>query len=137
MEGLSVDRLIRGNYTSAIRNKQVATIFKEAGIIEKYGSGIKRILEAMRAFGLPDPIFEEIQHGFRVTVFKTTQKTKTRDQIIEVLRESPETTRDELALMLGKSPNTIIKKDIARLKAEGKLVRIGSDRDGHWKVINP
>lgn len=135
MEGLSVDRLLRGNYTSAIRNKQVATIFKEAGIIEKYGSGIKRILEALRALGLPDPIFEEIQHGFRVTVFKTTQKTKTRDQVIEVLRESPEMTRDELALMLGKSPNTI-KEHIARLKAEGKLVRIGSDRDGYWKVID-
>jgi hypothetical protein len=26
------------------------------------------------------------------TEFKTTRKTKTRDQIIEVLRESPETT---------------------------------------------
>ncbi|MFH1076389.1 MAG: ATP-binding protein, partial [Pseudomonadota bacterium] len=42
--GLSVNRLIRGEYVSFIRNKQIAAIFKEAGITEKYGSGIKRIL---------------------------------------------------------------------------------------------
>jgi len=51
------------------------------------------------------------------------------------LREIPGATRDELALMLGKSPNTI-KEHIARLKGEGKLVRVGSDRDGYWKVID-
>ena len=44
MAGLSIEQLVRGNYVSAIRNKQIATLFKEAGIIEKYGSGIKRVL---------------------------------------------------------------------------------------------
>ncbi len=108
-------------------------LFKEAGIIEKYGSGIKRILESMRSYGLPDPLFEEIQNGFRVTVFKTTQKTTTRGQILEVLRSEPKITRDELARMLGKSQNTI-KEHLGRLKSEGRLERIGSDRDGYWKV---
>jgi predicted HTH transcriptional regulator len=45
---------VRGNYISAIRNKQIATLFKEAGIIEKYGSGIKRIIEAIRLYRMPD-----------------------------------------------------------------------------------
>jgi hypothetical protein len=26
-------------------------------------------------YKMPEPLFEEIQNGFRVTVFKTTQKT--------------------------------------------------------------
>jgi len=56
MEGLSIKQLVRGNYISAIRNKQIASLFKEAGIIEKYGSGIKRILESMRSYGLPDQL---------------------------------------------------------------------------------
>ena len=51
-------------FVSAIRNKQIATLFKEAGIIEKYGSGIKRVLESIRSYGLKDPSFEEIQDGF-------------------------------------------------------------------------
>jgi ATP-dependent DNA helicase RecG len=87
----------------------------------------------MRSYGLPDPLFEEIQNGFRVTVFKTTQKTTTRGQILEVLRSEPKITRDELARMLGKSQNTI-KEHLGRLKSEGRLERIGSDRDGYWKV---
>ncbi len=40
LTGISIDQLKTGNYISSIRNKQIAVIFKEAGLIEKYGSGI-------------------------------------------------------------------------------------------------
>ena len=145
MAGLSVERLVQGNYISAIRNKQIATLFKEAGIIEKYGSGIKRILESLRSYGLQYPLFEEIQNGFRVTVYnptqkttqkatqKTTQKTTTRDRILHLLQENGKITREEIALLLEKSRNTI-KEHLSRLKSEGRVERIGSDRDGYWKV---
>ena len=138
-DGLTIEELIRGKYSSSIRNKQIAFVFKEAGIIEKYGSGIKRALEAFQEYGLAQPIFEEIQNGFKVAVSKTTQKTtqktKTRDKILEILHTSPNMTREELADVLGKSPNTI-KGHIARLKTDGRLERIGSDRDGYWRVLN-
>ena len=133
MAGLSIEQLVRGSYVSAIRNKQIATLFKEAGIVEKYGSGIKRVLEFIRSYGLKDPSFEEIQDGFRVTFFKTTQKTSTRDQILDILRENPKITRDEIAQLLGKSQNTI-KDHLARLKSINRVERIDSDRDGYWKV---
>ena len=113
--------------------------FKEAGIIEKYGSGIKRVLEAFNEYGLPQPTFEEVQHGFKVAVFKTTQKTtqkiRRREQVLELLSKKPNMTREEIAGALAKSPNTI-KGHIAKLKAEGRLMRIGSDRDGYWKVLS-
>ena len=137
MAGLSIEQLVRGNYVSAIRNKQIATLFKEAGIIEKYGSGIKRVLESIRTYGLMDPSFEEIQDGFRVTFFKTTQKTtqktSTKDQILDILRGNPKLTRGEMAQLLGKSQNTI-KDNLAALKSENRVERMGSDRDGYWRV---
>ena len=68
-----------------------------------------------------------------VTVFSTTQKTKTHEQILALLNNNPKMTREELAEGLAKSPNTI-KGHIAKLKAEGRLVRIGSDRNGYWEV---
>ena len=34
-EGVTIDQLIRGDYSPSIRNKQIATVFKEGGIIEK------------------------------------------------------------------------------------------------------
>jgi ATP-dependent DNA helicase RecG len=133
MAGLTTEQLVRGNYVSAIRNKQIATLFKEAGIIEKYGSGIKRVLEAIRSYGLNDPSFEEIQEGLRVTFFKSTQKKSTRERVFEELKLNPKITREELATLLGKSQSTI-KEHLSRLKAAGLVVRVGSDRDGYWKV---
>lgn len=56
-------------------------IFKEANIIEKYGSGIRRILEGFEAHGLPAPKFEEISSGFRVTAFKERKKDTLNDRI--------------------------------------------------------
>jgi ATP-dependent DNA helicase RecG len=75
--GLSVEQLLTGNYTSFIRNKQIATLFKEAGLIERYGSGIKRILESFIKYDLRVPLFEELQKGFQVIVRQTTQKGTT------------------------------------------------------------
>ncbi|KKM70456.1 hypothetical protein LCGC14_1440540 [marine sediment metagenome] len=132
--GLTVEQLIRGDYSPSIRNKQIATVFKEAGIIEKYGSGIKRVLETFSEYDLPQPVFEEIQKGFKVTIFKATQKTRTRDQILALLSKNPNITREDLARALVKSPNTI-KGHIVKLKATERLKRFGSDRNGYWEVI--
>ncbi|GAF97446.1 unnamed protein product, partial [marine sediment metagenome] len=114
--GLTVKQLIKGDYNPVIRNKQIASVFKEAGIIEKYGSGIKRVIETFKEYNLPQPIFQEIQDGFMVKVFKTTQKMKPYEQILWLLEKNPKMTRNELAEALSKSPNTI-KEHIAKLKA--------------------
>lgn len=71
-EGLSIEKLLSGDYISTIRNKKIAEIFKEADMIEKYGSGIGRILDEFEEHGLPAPKFEEIGNGFRATAFKST-----------------------------------------------------------------
>ncbi len=85
------------------------------------------------------PVFQEMQQGFLVTVCKTTQKTtqkaNTRDQLIELVRSNPYMTRMELAEALGKSPNTV-KEHLAKLKAEGRLKRVGGDRGGVWEVVD-
>jgi ATP-dependent DNA helicase RecG len=49
----------------------IASTFKEAQLIEKYGSGIKRIQEGFINYGLPEPTFEEFQGEFRVTVYSS------------------------------------------------------------------
>lgn len=41
--GITIDDLLTGNYTSKSRNKLIAKIFKEAGLIERYGSGLIRV----------------------------------------------------------------------------------------------
>ncbi|MCK4935983.1 MAG: putative DNA binding domain-containing protein, partial [Elusimicrobiales bacterium] len=69
--GLTISMLLRGEYISTPRNIQIADMFKEAGIIEKYGSGISRIVNEFKAYGLVAPEFREVGENFSVTVFKT------------------------------------------------------------------
>ena len=73
---LTIEMIKSGQYRSIPRNLQIANIFKEAEIIEKYGSGIKRVIESFKAYGLKEPQFEVMQGGLNVTVFnKTAQET--------------------------------------------------------------
>jgi ATP-dependent DNA helicase RecG len=41
---ISIEDLISNNYRSTPRNKLLADFFKDLGLIEKYGSGIQRII---------------------------------------------------------------------------------------------
>ncbi|CAM2785563.1 ATP-dependent DNA helicase RecG [Flavobacterium succinicans] len=74
--GLTIAQLQSGRYTSFARNRKISDLFREAGIIEKYGSGIKRITDAFLNYGLLAPTFEVIQNGFRVTVFSHANAIK-------------------------------------------------------------
>ncbi|HBA5837630.1 TPA: AAA family ATPase, partial [Escherichia coli] len=42
-DNLTIDQLLREDYSPWARNKRISATFKEAHFIEKYGSGIKRI----------------------------------------------------------------------------------------------
>ena len=164
-EGLSIEKLLSGDYISTIRNKKIAEIFKEANIIEKYGSGIKRIQEGCSAHGLPAPKFEEIGSGFRVTVFNnTTGKDRLKDRIKDRLNdrikgekpkypsEAPGKPEEKENILLQKiKENPLVtaeelsvflkinvrntRKYLAKLKEEGKIKRVGSRKNGNWEVI--
>ena len=55
LDALTVEKIKTGHYKSHLRNKQVATIFKELELIEKYGSGVRRVIDTFVAYGLPEP----------------------------------------------------------------------------------
>ena len=50
------------------------------------------------------------------------------------MRNKPEITIAELAQQVGISDRAV-KKQIARLKRQNVLRRIGPDKGGHWNVI--
>jgi len=59
----------RSQYRSVPRNKQIADVFKASGLIGKYGSGIRRILQDCENEGLETPAFAEMYGGFSVTLY--------------------------------------------------------------------
>lgn len=39
-------------------------------IVEAWGTGLPRIINRCREYGLPEPLFEEFGDGFKVTIFR-------------------------------------------------------------------
>lgn len=60
---------------------------------------------------------------------KSTLKT------LELIKENPLITIPELATALNKSKSAI-EKQIAKLKENQQLERIGPDKGGYWQVLN-
>ena len=67
--GMTIEELYNPNHGSRPRNKLIAQIFYDLELIEKYGSGIQRIIDACKKANLPFPVFEERFGGFLV-IFK-------------------------------------------------------------------
>ena len=58
---------------------------------------------------------------------------KNEQKLLALLSETPSMTIPELAEILGISTRAV-EKQIARLRQNGQLRRIGSARGGHWQV---
>lgn len=68
--GMTLEELYQPTHSSKPRNKLIAQIFYDLGLIERYGSGIQRMINACAEAGLPEPVFEEKFGGFIVTFGK-------------------------------------------------------------------
>ena len=84
--GLTYEEVMNGH--SKIRNKGIANIVSQMGLVEAWGSGIKRILNEAEEYGLPKPRFQEFDNMFRVELFRnpypmTDDKEKHRRNIGE------------------------------------------------------
>lgn len=61
--------MLKQDHGSIPRNRHIANVFFLAGLIEKWGSGTKRMVELCREAGLPEPEFKE-EGGFVVEFYK-------------------------------------------------------------------
>ena len=66
--GLTFEDLKAG--VSKLRNPVIARVFNELGLIEQWGSGIRRMTKACVESGLEEPEFREIGPRIRVTFYK-------------------------------------------------------------------
>jgi predicted HTH transcriptional regulator len=65
--GMTINHLKAG--VSRIRNRVVARVFKELGLMEEWGSGYKRVVDFCEENGYPIPEWQEIGPAFRVTIY--------------------------------------------------------------------
>jgi predicted HTH transcriptional regulator len=65
--GLTVAKIKEGR--SKIRNSGIAAVFSYLSLIEKWGTGIPRVIEECVEYGLKEPIFED-DGDFKVVIFR-------------------------------------------------------------------
>ena len=65
---------------------------------------------------------------------KVKTKVKTGDLVLDLIKANPSIAREEMAKALNLTIDGI-DWNIRKLKNEGKLKRIGPDKDGHWEVV--
>lgn len=160
--GITIENLLSNNYTSQARNKLIAKAFKEVGMIERYGSGIRRILNICEEYGIIQPKIEEIFNGFRILLYKeklnvTDNDTdavvevvdKVVDKVIDkvvdkisnnqkhillLMSQNPYISSRELALKVGISQRKI-QENIRKLIQMAVLTRVGAARGGYWNLV--
>ncbi len=64
-KSLDITDIVAGR--SEIRNRVIARFFEKMGLIEQWGTGIRKMLESCRDYGLPAPTFAESGLFFQVT----------------------------------------------------------------------
>ena len=122
-------------------NPVIAQALYKMTYLENWGSGIRRIADSCREAGVEEPTYTDGK-GFVTVCFKRpsykgtqTSTQTTIEAVLEQIRKNPGITREQLAKILSKSPDTI-KKNISRLKRMGKIVRIGPQTyGGQWEIL--
>ena len=65
---------------------------------------------------------------------KTKKLNPTRQRIMEEIRNNPDITQPQLMAIIGIG-KTAIQNNIAFLKKNGCIERVGSNKNGYWKAI--
>lgn len=108
LSSLTIDEIKDG--VSKLRNRVIGQVFYRLGLIERWGSGIRRIIDTCLESGLPEPLFEEVATHFRVTIYtKKISKPLLNplDQdIISILKKSNGLSTQEIARAIQKSPRS-------------------------------
>lgn len=118
-----------GDGCSYIRNRVVCTLARRMGLIEKRGTGIKLMQDAMADFGLPAPVFEEGSQWFKVTLSmmpkeKQASAMNYQELILEMIEKAPEISSSDVCSRLGVSKVTAVRL-LGQLITRGLIKKVG------------
>lgn len=143
--GLTIEQAMAGR--SKIRNICIAEVFSRMGIIEQWGTGIQRMIQGCKEYGVREPEFIDMGDAFRVNFYRSGTETgieinqmrflntlsETERKIVEFIMEDPGITQKEIAQKMEMSKNGI-RYAMDKLKDKGILEREGATKRGKWIV---
>jgi len=132
-----------GTGVSELRNKIIGRIFNEAGLIEGWGTGIRRIRNEIEEMRLMPPEFKDINSFFKTIIYNEPLKKSVKldhdeKEIIAYIQKQGKASTKELEKKLGKSKATI-KRKIRTLIDNGYLIWVGKsqkDPSGYYELTS-
>ena len=123
------------SFASMPRNRELMRVFKDVGLVEHLGSGMSRILkESPRSIKVVFPFEDEQKVTGKVEGKVEGKLTPTQQKIIRAMQKDSAITASKLAAQFAMSEYGT-RKNIAKLKELGIIERVGSDKNGTWKVV--
>ena len=159
LNNVTIAKMMEGY--SRPRNPAIASAFAYMKIIEKWGTGIPRLFEACKEYGLPKPELVDFDGDFRVNMYRkveseigvngvTTQATQGTTQATQGTTQAELSEDDKAVLMSIVEDPHITQKEMAakldwkidrakyylnKLKRKGIIKRVGTSQNGHWEVV--
>lgn len=158
--GLTIEQVLNGS--SSIRNELIADIFLKMGIVEKWGTGIKRIRDLCKEHGLGEVLYSADDFSFTATIMRTRKNlfepiaenvsktslqfpnndrindrinlSESEKQIFSEIEKNPFVKTEEIVFLTGFSMPTV-NRAIKSLREKGIINREGSKKSGHWLVL--
>lgn len=146
--GFTLEDLKAG--VSRIRNRVIVRVFHKLHFMEEWGSGYKRIIEACRTGGYPEPKWEELGMMMRVTFYPHTRTTlmvqeskieynllNDRETSILRLFDKRKTMHfhEIFERLTPRVSERTLRYQLAALKKKGLLISLGKGRATVWKLV--
>lgn len=136
---------LKGDHPSIRRNTALSEVFFTAGLVENWALGIKRVMDACKENGNPEPMFEEVFGGVRATLWIKSDKRRVPVEtrlpiddkskaILACMSEDPSVSVSRISEITGISVATINRR-IKLMLESGILRREGSDKSGKWIIL--
>lgn len=140
--------LLAREHLSVRRNPLMADAFHRTGAIEAWGRGTNRVIEACRAYGLPEPTFVD-EAGAVIVTFKadvvsdtgaktapvgpSAPLTDRQRAILRVLEQKPSMPLREISAALEGGPSDRrLREELLHLKQLGLVEQSGHGRGSSW-----
>ncbi len=161
-DDISINDLLSKHYLSTLRNKAIANHFHQLGEIEKYGSGITRVIKLFHEAGLEAPKFEVSGTGVKVTVWakkvadkptinvktddkvdnkvdnkvddKNSELTKTSQLIFKIIAKN-EGCKIDFIIKKTNFSTSYVKKIVSALVKAQKIEHRGSKKNGGYYIV--
>ena len=145
---LSPDMFVKSKRKSQPRNKVILNTLYKCKDVEMFGSGFRKVYSSCAENNIKFD-YESNEDGFSFVFYRRidtsnvtkdgTLKTKikllTNDyKVLNLLREKPNQTREEIATIIGIDKRTV-QRSLDKLSLAGVISRIGSKKSGYWEIL--